>query len=176
MRPLCYGMKSHPCLWSLYLFPECRSILFPIFFPTGFVLSLLCPNFYLGLWWVGRQWTRGNAVHERVNCLESGRASASMEAVSRESFTPPAAADAGTPTHMRATVADFHSANSQERPWPYRPCYDSPPLPLGRKVPYRSLRYGSVRPQYPTEQSGKVRYELDTSTRHFGKSVRPQYR
>ena len=33
-------------------------------------------------------------------------------------------------------------------------------------LPYRS---GSVGPQYQTEHSGKVRYELDTGTRHFGK-------
>ena len=30
-------------------------------------------------------------------------------------------------------------------------------------------RNNSVRPQCPTEESGKVRYELHTGTRHFGK-------
>ena len=34
---------------------------------------------------------------------------------------------------------------------------------------YLSYRSGSVRPQYSTEHSGMVWYELDTGTRHFGK-------
>ena len=37
------------------------------------------------------------------------------------------------------------------------------------QIRYRTLRYGSTRPQYPTEHSGKVRYELDTGTGLFVK-------
>ena len=53
-----------------------------------------------------------------------------------------------------------------------RPQYRYPTLPEGHYticrgyLPYRSC---SVRPQYPTEQSGMIRYEIDTGTRQFGK-------
>ena len=40
--------------------------------------------------------------------------------------------------------------------------------------PYRTFSECSVRPRYPQEHSGKVRYELDTGTPHFGDSVGPQ--
>ena len=37
--------------------------------------------------------------------------------------------------------------------------------------PYRSVRY--IRPHHPTERSGKLRYELDTGTEHFGRFGTP---
>ena len=79
-----------------------------ITFPRAVLLSLFCPNFYLGLSWVRLQLAPRNDVYERANFSENGRASASMNAVSRDRFTPAAAVDAVTPTYLRATAADFH--------------------------------------------------------------------
>ena len=93
--------------------------------PACFWLSLLYPNFYRDPWWVRLQLARGNAVCERTNGSESGRASASMNAASRERFIPAAAADAVTPTYLRATVAASTPRTPSERPWPYDPCYES---------------------------------------------------
>ena len=53
-----------------------------------------------------------------------------------------------------------------------RPQYRYPTLRQGCYTVYRGYlpyRSGSVRPQYPTEQSGMVRDELDTCTRHLCK-------
>ena len=47
-------------------------------------------------------------MHERANCSDSDRASASIDAIPRECFTPAAAADAVSPTYLRAMVADLH--------------------------------------------------------------------
>ena len=104
MRPLCFGMRSHPYLLSLFLSLNAVEYLPRTILPTGFVLSLLCPHFYLGLWWFRRQLARGDAVRERANWFDSGRAAAS-----RERFTPAAAAEAVSPTYLLATVADFHT-------------------------------------------------------------------
>ena len=90
-----------------------------------FLVVLVYPNFYVDPWWVRLQLARGNAVCERTNGSESGRASASMNAASRERFIPAAAADAVTPTYLRATVAASTPRTPSERPWPYDPCYES---------------------------------------------------
>ena len=76
----------------------------------------------------------GNAAYELANFSGSGRASASMNDVSREHFTPAAAADAVVPTYLRATVPDFHPMYSVKRPCLCRPCYNSMPLPPGRSA------------------------------------------
>ena len=82
MRPVCYGMRSHPYLSSFFLFLNAVVYLSPSVLPAGFVLSLLYPNFYFGLYWVRRRLARGDAVHERANYSDNDRASASMDAVS----------------------------------------------------------------------------------------------
>ena len=79
-------------------FLQCCSIFVSIVLRVAFVLSLLYPNLYLGPCWVWRLLARGDAVHGRPNCLDTCRASASMNAVSGERFTPAAAADVATPT------------------------------------------------------------------------------
>ena len=102
MTPLCCGMRSHPYLSLLFL-SQCRSsFLYLSILPAGCLSSLLYPNFYLDL--VGPAsivpWER--CIYELANCSDSGRASASMNAVSRERFTPAAAADAVILTSLRA--------------------------------------------------------------------------
>ena len=117
MRPLCCGMRSHPYLIvSFHLSPMpsyiCRLLSFPRLVLLS-LLSLFYPNFCLCLYWVQLQLAPRNAVYERANCSDNGRASASINAVSRERFTPTAAADAVTLTYLRATAADFHPTYSR---------------------------------------------------------------
>ena len=104
-------MRSHPYLLSFSPFLSTVVYLSLIILPAGSLLPLLYPNFCLDLWWVRLQLARGDAVHERANCSDSVRASASVDAVSRERFIPAVAADAVTPTYLRATVEDFHPAH-----------------------------------------------------------------
>ena len=114
-------MRSHPYLLYLCSFSWPQLELFLIIVPAGFWLSLLYPNFYLDSWWIRLQLARGNAVCERTNCSNSGRAS-HLNAGSRERFTPAAVADVVTPR------------TPSERLWPHHTCYDSLLLPLGRSV------------------------------------------
>ena len=90
MRRLWYGVRSHPYMLSRYLSLNVVVHVSPIILPVGLVLSLLYLTFYLGRWWVRGQLARRDAVHERANCSDSGRAS--MATVSRERFTPTSAA------------------------------------------------------------------------------------
>ena len=102
MRPLCCGMRSHPYLSSLLFLSQCRSsFLYLNILPAGCLSSLLYPNFYLDL--VGPAsivpWER--CIYELANCSDSGRASASMNAVSRGGWWPSAPASTPVPPSPR---------------------------------------------------------------------------
>ena len=142
MRPLCYGMRSHPYLLSLCSLSWSLFRLSLIIFPARFWFSLLHPHLFLDPWSVRIQLTPGNAMGERTNCPNRGTASASMNAISRERFIPTAVADAVTPTYLRARVTDFHPipTYSIRSPWPYYPCCDSLPLPLERSASCTAYR------------------------------------
>ena len=108
MRPLCCGMRSHPSFLSLTTCLHAVVDLSLIILSAGCLVVLILPRL---LPWplVGSA-----SVAPPERCIRTcklfgnGRASASMNAVSRDRFTPAAAADAVTPTYLRATAADFH--------------------------------------------------------------------
>ena len=63
--------------------------------------------------WFGVSWPVGTPyVNAQTARTEVGRPPRWMPFLSRERFIPAAAADAVTPTYLRATVADFHPTYS----------------------------------------------------------------
>ena len=80
---------------------------------------------------------------------------------------PPNAHFAGTSRYLTAAAKSISKGACSTGSRVYRGSL------LG-KYPAESPRKGSVRPQYPTEHSGKVRHELDTGARHFGKFGTPR--
>ena len=114
--------------------------------------------------------TRGNAVCERAKCSDSGRASASMNAVSREPFTPAAVTDAITTTYLRATVADFRpflwvGAEYQRRCKTIHKTLDMctecpPPHKCHRDQTLDSIQITAQRRHLPEQQIQHVRPEI----------------
>ena len=83
MMPLYCGMGSHPYLSSFLLVLNAVAHFYLDVLPAGCLSSLLCPNFFLDLWWARLRLFRGNTAYKLAKCSDSGKASASMNTVSR---------------------------------------------------------------------------------------------
>ena len=102
----CPSALSHGCSFHCFLLSFPRVSGFSLFIPKLLPRPLV----------VRLQLARGNAVCEHTNRSDSGRASASMNAVSRKCSIPSTAADGVTATYLVATVAKFHLTYSIRTP------------------------------------------------------------
>ena len=136
MRPLCCGMRSHPSLLSLSTGLNVVVYLSLIILSAGCLVVLILPNFYLGLLWVRLQLARRNAVYERANGSDNGKASASMNVVSWERFTPEVEAS------IASINCSFHEYITWKLPWAsiYPYVHSSSYFPEYHKLPAASTR------------------------------------
>ena len=135
MRPLCYGMRSHPCLSSLCLssMPQLNSLL------TSLPRTSCCPSHTQTSTLASRAgFGFGCPVPALCTNVHPARRVARRPPICtlfrEKRFTPAAPSDPVTPS-LRICVRRIQASTPRtpsERPGPYRPCCDSPSLSPGR--------------------------------------------
>lgn len=120
-----------------------------IILPVGCFSSLLYPNHYLGLWWAQLRMSVGTLRVDVQTSRTVIRVSAFIDRRFARPLHPAAAVDVGTPTYLRATVADFH------RTYAIRPSVAIPSMLWFATSPTASC---AAYPPYLTPANGSGRW------------------